>query len=225
MSAEFFRKKWFAIIGGITAVSCVLGVYLYSRHLQNATVEAFSHDYYFLVSNSTSVEASTHTVQLNGGAGYLLDGTDREYVAISAYLTAEEAEKAQANVQEETKIFSLGIENLYFKSKEDKKNAPKIVSAFRCLEDIIEVLHKETARLEQGATQQSSKRILQTLQRQLCYLGEEYGKVFPKYQTTCTQASSKIDEIVDNTVYVKDLRYLQCFLCDAYVSLAKDFSL
>ncbi len=225
MSAVFFRKKLFVMLGAITLLCSVFGVYLYTRYLDNATVEAVSQNYYFLVSDSTSVEASTYEIQLNGGAGYLMEQDGREYVAISTYLTEIEAQTVQKNWKEDTKIFTVGSEKLYFKKQADKKNAKKIIGAFHTLEDIIEVLHLEINRLEKGATQESCKRILQTLEKQFAFLENEYEGFFPKYSKICQTAIKRLEKMINDTVFVKDLRYLQCELCEAYATLAKDFAL
>ncbi len=224
MSAGFFRKRIWIIIGSVTVVFAVLGVYFYTRYLKRATVAAVSQNYYFLVSESTHVEASTHEIQLNGGAGYLLEMTDREYVAISAYLSSEEANAVQESLTEETKICKLGVEKLYFKSKEDKRKAKQIIGAFETFENAIDLLTQETKRLEEGATQESSKRILETLKRQFLFLKKEYDVIFPSYANVCKKAAERLSELIAGTVYAKDLRYLQCTLCHSYVTLAQEFS-
>lgn len=225
MWTEFFKKKLFAVIGVTATFATVVGVYLYTRYLDNATVQAVSQNYYFLVSDSTHVEASAHQIVLDGGAGYLVDDGDREYVAISAYLTSDEAETVQIGVNEPTKVLTLGIENLYFRTPAEKKHAKKITGAFQALEDCIEILDLEIARLEKGATQESSKRILQTLKKQFVFLGKEYGELFSAYAHVCENAAKDLEALINATVYVKNLRYLQCSLCVSYVTLAEEFSI
>ncbi len=211
-------------MGCLTAVSAVLGVYLYTRYLRKATVAAVSQNYYFLVSESTHVEASAQAIRLDGGAGYCLERDDRAYVSVCAYLTEVEAKSVQANLDEDTRVLSLGVENLYFKSREEKRNAAKITGAFTTLSDVIEVLAKETKRLDEGGTQESSKRILEILRRQLVYLSKEYEWIFPSYANVCKRAAERLSQWIEGTVFVKDLRYLQCELCDSYMQLAENFS-
>ncbi len=225
MSASFFKKKWFILLGGFTAVATVFGVYTYTRYLHRATVEAVSQNYYFLVSESTHVEASAQEIQLNGGAGYLLEGNERDYVSICAYLSEEEAKTVQEGLEEDTRVVVVGVDKLYFRSRKDKQNAKKIVGAFQTMLGIIEVLAQETKRLDEGATQESSKRILETLKGQLLYLSKEYEKIFPSYANVCKRAAERLHELISGTVFVKDLRHLQCELCDSYVGLAEEFSI
>ncbi len=225
MSADFFKGKIIAIATGIVAVFVVLGVYMYTRYLDRATVEAVSQNYYFLVSDSTHVEASTQEIILDGGAGYVLNAEGKEYVTVSSYLSSYEAETIQKSLDKETRIIALGVENLYFKTKEEKKNTAKIKGAFQALADCIEVLSKETSRLEKGGTQESCKRILETLRKQFVFLAKEYKDVFLSYGQLCDKTVIELDKLLNNTIFVSDLRRLQCELCYSYVCLAENFSL
>ena len=225
MSAEFFRKKWLFILSCATALFIVAGIYAYTRYLDKATVEAVSQNYYFLVAESTHVEASTHQIILSGGAGYLLDTGDREYVTVASYLTNSEAENVQKSLTEDTKIISLKLNNLYFKTRKQKRNAKKIKAAFLCFADCIEVLYQEISRLEKGGTQESCKRILETLKKQIDYLAKEYKDVFVSYGNLCDKTVKELDVLIQNTVFVSDLRRLQCDMCYSLVRLQEEYSL
>ena len=225
MSADFFKGKIIAIATGIVAVLVVLGVYMYTRYLDMATVEAVSQNYYFLVSDSTHIEASTHEIILDGGAGYVLESNGTEYVTVSSYLSSHEAEMVQKGLDRQTRIIALRVDNLYFKTKEEKRNSAKIKAAFQSLSDCIEVLSKETARLEKGGTQESCKRILETLKKQFVFLGREYNSVFLSYGQLCDRTAVQLEKLLNTTIFVSDLRHLQCDLCNSYVSLANEFSL
>ncbi|MBE7084920.1 MAG: hypothetical protein E7368_02565 [Clostridiales bacterium] len=225
MQAESLKKRIFTVAYVATAFLIVFGIYLYTRYLNNATVEAVSQNYYLLVSDSTHVEASTHQIVLNGGAGYLLEMDGREYVTISAYPTRAEAEKVQSGLAEKTTVLSVGRKQLYFKSAKEKKRAKQVVGALSCLEDAIEVLHQEISRLENGATQESSKKILQILKKQFDYLGTEYGEEYEKFAKVCQWASEFIGAIMEDVVYARDMRYLECALCVSYHELTEEFSL
>lgn len=225
MSAVFFRKKiiWVSVV----LLSCFIcvGVYLYTQYLDRATVEAVSQNYYFLVADTTHVEASAVQVVLDGGAGYILELEEGDFVTISVYTSKEDAENVQKNLQNDTSLISLSVENLYFKSEQEKKSAKKIVGAFHTLSDCIEVLSNEISRMEKGGTQESCKRILETLKNQFVYLGKEYGGILPAYKEVCEKTANSLQVLIDDIVFVSDLRNLQCDLCYSYVRLAEDFSL
>ncbi|MBE5744548.1 MAG: hypothetical protein E7355_00210 [Clostridiales bacterium] len=225
MSADFFKKRTIAITAGVAVFCVIIGICLYARYLDRATVEAFSQNYYFLVSDSTHVEASTHQIVLNGGAGYSMYENGRQYIAFASYLTATEAENVQKNIQDETQIITLSAKNLYFKKRKDKKNKKKIVGAFQTLSNCITVLNQEIVRLETGATQESCKRILKILEKQFRYMSKTYDGVFPSCAAVCQKAVTDLVEIGNETVYTSSLRSLQCELCCSYIRLAKEFSL
>ena len=150
---------------------------------------------------------------------------EREYVAISVYFSKTQAEIVQSNLSMPSMVLEKTTENLYFKTKKQKQKAKRIIGAFSCLKSCIGVLNGEIERLESGATQQSSKRILSDLRRQFAYLAKEYQKDFVSYAFVCEKASAYLLEITDGTVYVGDLRYLLCALCNSFVDLSKEFSL
>ena len=225
MRTEFFRKRILSVVGVATTFFIVIGIYVYTRYLNNATVEAVSQNYYFLVSDSTHIEASTHKIVLSGGAGYLLEENGTEYVTISAYPSKAEAESVQSRVNESTKILSVGQKALYFKTRKEKKNAKVVVNALSCLNDTIEIIHQEISRLEEGATQESSKRLLNIIRKQLDYLANEYRDDYTQYAQVCVWASGFIGEMIAKVVYAQDMRYLECGLCVAYHELAQEFSL
>lgn len=225
MSAEFFKKKYILIVGVLTSIFVVLGVYFYTLYLDRATVEAVSQNYYFLVSNSTHVEASTHQIVMDGGAGYLLEKDGQKYVTVSTYLTGDEAESVQNSLDMDTQIITFGVEKLYFKTREQKANAKQIKGAFQSLANSIEVLSQTIVRLENGGTQEACKRVLEILKRQFAYLGKAYATLLPSYSQLCQGAEKQIEKLVEDTVFVSNLRCLQSELCYSYVCLAREFSL
>ena len=181
--------------------------------------------FYFLVSNSAHVQASTQTVVLNGGAGYLLNNTQ---VAYSVYFSQDEVMRASAQVQEldeGVEQVSLLADHLYFRTSSQKRDKEQILSAFENLRGCMQVLQEEIARLDHGATQESSKRILKTLQKQFAYLKKIYAGKFPAFANVCNLANEQLDQIVAGIVYNRDLRYLLCDLTVSYVDLSQNFSL
>ena len=87
------------------------------------------------------------------------------------------------------------------------------------------MLNGEIKRLEEGATQESSKRILQSLSRQFAYLSKENSMQQEEYTKLCQNASNRVEGFIQGVVYVKDLRYLLCDLCNGYLKLSKNFAL
>ena len=225
MATVFFKKsiKNVAVIVSFFIISVSL---IFAYLLKNATCVAHSQTFYFLVSVSTHVEAGAYEVAQKGGAGYLLCTDERAYVAFSVYFTETESKSAQKNLrQDECKIVTKTAGNLYFKSYKEKQNASRIVDAFSCLRSCMDLLNKESVRLANGATQESSGRILKSLQKQFSYLGKKYETCFSDFSTMCKNAANALNTVMESTIYVKDLRKTLCSLCDEYVRLAGKFSL
>ena len=79
----------------------------------------------------------------------------------------------------------------------------------------------EIGRLDKGATQQSSRATLQILQKQLVYLSNRYEEVFGVFTQVCRDASERIEHVLADTIFAKDLRNIMCQLCDQYIQLTK----
>lgn len=220
MSAGFLKKRISVVIGvalfvGFGLVSCFFA--------RKRTVEInVDKTFYFLVDTSSHVQASTHEVQLVGGAGYLLQGEQGSVVAFSVYVNETDAMRAQEL------LFQTGVDantvkiqsgNLKIK-RGDREKAKRLQGAFESLYGNICVLEKEIARLENGATQQSSARILDTIARNLEFLAKTYADDYAEYAKLCLDTAKALKEEKQGIIYVKDLRYLQCVLCVSYRDLA-----
>ncbi len=229
MLTDFLRKKQFYHLAlSVVSLTFVLISVLYAYSITTVKSVFVGKNFYFLISESTHIEASTHFVSKNGGAGYLLEENQREYVAFSVYLNEEQGENVLSSMKregEQTALLALTSSNLYFKTHTQKANAEEIKGAFSSLYGCIEVLNKEIVRLDKGATQQSSKRLLEMLQRQFAYMEKKYKKSFPKFAQVCKDGSEQLIKIISDIVYVGDLRYLECSLCVSFVDLTKKFSL
>lgn len=228
MSAFFLRKKIFRSLGKIFTFLFIANVLFYAWFLSGAQCVESSKNFYFLVFESTHVEVSTYQTQALGGAGFLLKNENCDYIALSVYLKGEEGDFVQnANSQKtpNCKIVEINSGNLYFKRISEKKNAKKYVGAFDSFYGLIQALNEEIYRLDKGATQESSKRILTVLKRQFAYLNEAYKETFPAFSSVCENAFKNLSEIVGGIVYTKDLRYLMCSFCASYVDLSAMFSL
>ncbi len=217
----------FKILVGILSVLFTVGSIGYAGTLYHAEKVELRKSFFFLVSASTHIEASTHAVTLNGGAGYLLSYKGQNYVALSAYLTEEEGEKVKAasGMFKEITLVKIDVDSLYFKTYREKAQAKTVVGALHSLYGCMEVLKGVVTRLDKGATQQSSDRVLETLERQFTFLKENYKKSFGKFSHVCKNAEGRLKNIRAGTIFVKDLRYLFCELCFAFTELSEDFSL
>lgn len=229
MSAVLFWKKRIAlIVAGVLSTLFVLCTLMYARVLFGVQKVDWKRSFYFLVSASTHVEASTHLAELYGGAGYLLEYKNREYVALSVYLNKEDGLKVSESVStigQEAYLLPMHIDGLYFKTTSQKREINQIKDAFGALDGCIEVLHGEIKRLAGGATQESTKRILGVLIKQFDFLNKEYAKVFSKFSGVCEASKNSISSMLEGKIYLKDLRYVLCELCASYVQIAMDFSL
>lgn len=223
MWTDFFKKNykkiaaialsvWFAVI----AVLC--GVISQKERID------LGKKFYFLVSSSTHIQASTHFVEWSGGAGYLLDYQGCEQVVFSVYLQEQDSLQVQAALMEkDTNVLTISVDSIYLYKRQDKEKKAVIKGAFQTLYNCCEILEKIIDRYAQGGTQESGKRLLNVLQDQLCFLSKEYMKKFPQYADVCQRGAETISQLLKNTIYLKDLRYLLCELSVSYVDLADMF--
>ncbi len=223
MSAKIFKKLvGLACAFAIGVVSFAL---FYSVRLSRTKVVELQKSFYFLVSTDSRVEVSVEFTKLDGGAGYLLEKDNVQYVALAVYLNKEDGIAVQEGLGEElpTKILHKGVSALYFKGK-DKKESALYVNALRTLEGCISVLNECIARLEKGSTQENCKRILEILQRQFAFAQKEYEN-YPAFFTSCGEWLQSLKELCEETVYVQKLRYLLCWQVEGYLALCEGFSL
>lgn len=227
MSADFFKKRILPVVVIAAVLFCAAGGALYGWSVLRVTEIEVSKSFYFLVNTSSHIEASTHNAQYLGGAGYLLEYEEGVYVALSAYLNEADAARAKESLLENNEsvdTVTVVSGNLRIKGK-NEEHAAKLRGAFHSLYGNIEVLEKEIARLENGATQQSSGRILKILEKNFSYLTKEYETTFPAYAQACWEAAAWLKNAREDVIYVKDLRYLQCELCVSYGDLIENYAL
>lgn len=224
MTTGFFYKRICKIATLCITFSFLCFSFAYAVFLSSATVVDTAKTFYFLVSPSTHLEASAHNAMQIGGAGYLLHANGRDYAALSVYLTDTAATAVSTNLTDTpTQIIALESNKLYLKTRRQKQKETVYKNAFSCLGDCIGILDEEIARVEGGATQQSSKRILKTLKNTFAFLSKEYKNGFAAFATVCQSAKNTISALTQATVYVEDLRYLQCELCVSYLRLSEAF--
>lgn len=224
MSVFFLRKKLFIITGYIlsfliTATSLICAVII-----NNAYVYKHERNFYFLVSENPHLQVSGFEIQMENGAGYLVESGDDKYIALSVYLRESDGNKALESASErfdDLKVLSIGSANLYFKNRTEKREATSIINGLNTLLGGIRALNNEITRLEKGATQESSKRVLTDVAKPLGYLGTENEY----FQSAGAIAVDTINKSIADIVYLKDLRYLLCQLCMEYTRICSKFSL
>ena len=219
---DFFLKKYVKLILVGILVFIFMGILNYVGAVsKKARVQVGKH-FYFLVSTSTHLEASTHFVSWSGGSGYLLDDNEQEYVVFSVYLQQEAALQIQENLQEATKVVKRSAEYIYAPSKKISKD---IEGAFQTYYSWLIILEQAISRLVYGCTQQSCKQVLNTIKQQMDYSSKKYNNSFSAYANVCRRGAEQLTKRINGTVYVKDLRYLLCEFCVAYCDLVESFSI
>ena len=227
MSAFLIKSK--RILGVSLGTICVcftLFSFFYAGILVNVEAVQTGREFYFLVSKSAHVEVSAHIARLQGGAGYSLSCNRGAYAAYAVYFSLEESANALQTLQDsetEAQIIEVNANPLYTKGGNTQKE--EIKGAFNCLYAYMQILQSEISRLEKGATQESSKRILSALERQFDYLAKNTLTSISGFSNVCKNAQTCLLEWINDVVYVKDLRYLLCELSVAYVDLSRNFEL
>ena len=222
MRTDFFNRKIWRYIALSQGLAIVLLGFLVCISLQMQPPSVgIVWNFCFLVSQESHIQAGTHEAQLNGGAGYLLSYQGREYVALSVYLKEEDAQRviSQLPEQEEVTLCILTSPQLPGLDKEGGKESIRR-QALDCLYGCMQVLEQETARLDRGATQESSLQIIETLIRQFRFLANKYIQTYSDFSKVCLQAKSFLEGCANPILYVRDLRYLLCELAFSYVDLA-----
>lgn len=226
MRTDFFYKKAGWILGFISAAVFIVSALFYAWGIFQVEKVAVYKRFYFLIQESAGVEASAQFIQQDGGAGYLLETEEGDCAVVAVYLKESDGQSVANKLKDKTaRLVSYTTDYLYFKTAREKKNKDFIVGAFECLYDSISLLNAEIVRLDDGATQESTKRILRVLERQMTFLSKQYASLFPKYAIACGGFAKSFKDLSEEIVYARDLRYLACEFCVAYLGLAEDYSL
>ena len=220
MLTDFFvKKRWLYICIGM--IFFIVASFLsFAVYLSERVVIPLNKTFYYLVTSTNHIEAGTYEAQLNGGAGYLLNCEDGAYVAVAVYLS-EEVGKAVQQEMSNTSLIGVSVGDWQLINPKQHSYVNIYKNAMDCLYHCIEVLSMEIGRLDKGATQQSSRATLQILQKQLAYLSNRYEEVFGAFTQVCRDASERIEHVLADTIFAKDLRNIMCQLCDQYIQLTK----
>lgn len=227
MPTVFFLKKYFTKATMPLLFVFLIGSLFFAGSLSGAQKIGVARTFYFLATDSLHIQTSVHNAQALGGAGYLLQEKDRDYVVFSAYLTEEECWNAETQLLLDvgnTVVIEQRCGNLYLKNGE-KKYANYYAGAFDTLYNLLGILNGEIKRLSNGGTQEDCKRVLEILRKQFAYLAENTPSIFPEYAVVCQNAEKELNAITQGVVYGEDLRYLLCSLCVSYIDLTHNFVL
>lgn len=224
----FLQKNFWQRVGVIALCIFSLGVCLYGYYL-NASLRFFvGVDFFYVVSTNANVSVGAYDAQRDGGAGYLLENDEGTMVAYAVYFSREDGERALGSVQVGDKTAMLttrSVSNLYMKSFEDKKNAQLFVGALTSYLGCMQVLFQEIERLDKGCTQESARKMLHLLERQLNYLSISHVESYPQFSSVCAWLSKDISTYQNEIVYANDLRWILCKMSEDYLSLTNEFAL
>ena len=223
MQAVFFWKKWIKNVVVFGSIILVLACLAYANALQRAVVVQVKKEFSFVGKSFESIGVGSFETQQMGGAGYVLTGIDHSFVAVGVYTSNLDAERVASGLKNGYSVMRVRANDLYFTTNKQKNNAQLYKGAFRSLDGCMQVLSQEIARLENGATQQSSKRILGELKGQFAYLSQTHEKVFPSFALVCNKAEKDLEELAQNIITTAKLRYLLCQWSADYCQLSREF--
>ncbi len=225
LADNFLKKNLFRIASLALTLFCVLGC-MYASLITNAKrVDVNSH-FYFLVTDDVKTEVGAEFAKLEGGAGYLLEHGGSEFVALAVYLEEGEGLTVQENLQKEGKITSLlqkGVLALWFKGVK-KKRANLYVNGLNTFKSYIYLLNETINRLDKGLTQERCKSLLNTQVKQYQYAKECYRE-YSALSDIFEKSAQQLFAILEEVVYLKDLRYLLCWQTEKYIGLCEEFSI
>lgn len=225
MLTDSLLRKTVRLCVAISVAFTVCFVWLAGEYT-NATVLQTQKQFYFLVSDSSHVEASVYATQSLGGAGFLLFFENKEYATYSVYTDEESSERALLRVQEkcdDAVLLNVSANDIRLTGAR-KTRAAIYRSAFTCLYAQIRLFNEESARIDDGITQESIKRFLRIQERQFAYMERAYCEDFPAFSAICHTMSEGLRDMSEGTIYAKQMRYATCYLCDSYVKLASKVS-
>ena len=223
MQAVLFWKTW---LKKVTMYGCFMLVFvclLYANALHYAKVIAVNTSFSFVVKKCDNVAVGGFETEQIGGAGYSITVGGATYVAVGVYDSYSVAQNIAQSLGETYLVHTLQANDLYFTTKEQKKNAAIYVGALSSLNGCMQVLSQEIIRLDNGATQNSSRHVVQDLYNQFAYLGETYKNMYPPFSQVCKESANELLLIGEDIIYAQKLRRLQCALSVEYCQLCKEF--
>lgn len=228
MTAKSFFKRCFVCVFGWVSCLFTCAVCVYAGYIQNATVVNETRCFYFVVSERENVEVGAHFADHQGGVGRLFSYNDRSYAVFSVYSVLKNGESARTSLTEAgetTALLEIPVGDLYFKTREQKRNAPLVRGAFDCLYQNIRVMEQTVTLLDNGGTQEECKRLLSIMEKQFSYMAKQYKTRFASMSSFCSVRASALQKLEDGILQSKDLRAEMYETCTGYLRLRAEFSL
>lgn len=223
---EYCVKSLF-VLGMVTLVSAfIIGYFAaMSVRMKHFTVDR---TFYFL-----SVRADPGTVSVaakseysEGGAGYTFTSGKNNYVALAGYNDEREATIVRDNLKakgKECEIVPLKVDSFYFTDKKEVAVYEETRGFVNTLLSCVDLAYETANRLEEGRfTQKEAGRVLGEIGGVL--EGAEATNV-PAAAKLAREGSEKCDEITEDIIYAKEVRYLQLMLSEGIYDLQKLFVL
>lgn len=221
------RKKVIGIFTLLLSVLFVLLSFFYSVFLSQIKVVPVRERFYLLVAEELRIEAGAEFIKLEGGAGYLLRYEGKDYLLMSVYLSETDGESVRVSLTgmgRAVQLLSVSIKYLYFKGTQ-KKQTTMYTTALDTLKSYLCVMERCVSMLDNGATQESVKRILLPMRRQLLYLSKLYKMEYSPFAKLCFSIATELGKIENGILYARDLRYLSCGIVDGYLRLCSAFTI
>ena len=227
MATSFLQKKLIYGLSIFISAFIVVLSFFYGVFLSKTKVVARFETFYLLVAEELRIEAGAEFIKLEGGAGYLLRYEGTDYLLMSVYLSETDGESVRVSLTgmgRAVQLLSVSVKYLYFKG-EEKEQSTMYMSALDALKSYLCVMERCVSMLDNGATQESVKRILIPMRRQLLYLSNLYKTEYSPFAKLCSSIATELGEMENGILYTRDLRYLSCGIVDGYLRLCKKFTL
>jgi len=198
----------------------------YATYIKGRTVVHLGKEFYFLTVPAETVEVSALEIQKDGGAGFLLSFSKEQRMALAVYANEADGKKILLNNQgkyEDLRLVCVRCDRLYF-GFQSAKEGKDVLTALNTLDEYISLLNEMIARVENGQTQEASKRILKEIGKNFDYLKKAYQKKYPELSAVYQKGAIELQKQTDNLVFAKDLRYVVCLLSKGYIDFAERYS-
>lgn len=230
MTTEFLLRKRAARLAFTLCLSVLFFSLFYAFALSKATVVPVDGAFYFLVSTKDNLQASKEEAYLLGGAGYLLTIDESPCVSYAVYSSQEVGRTHRTELEHSGKEVALReyrLNDLYFKTPREKRNAHKVKNMLGCLKTCTEVLGELAQKAESGEyTQETLKASLRVLRSVLSGLSKRTAEgYFEGLRSSLSEINCHLEEKGKDIVFAKDLRYAQVALSEQIILLCHTFLL
>jgi hypothetical protein len=218
MTTGLFFKKSIKIGISLLLVTIFLFTAVFAFVLSKAKRIEISKNFYFLVADSSHIQASVEVALLQGGAAYIMDGK----VVYSVYFNFEDGNAVWEKTPQ-TKLVERKIDCLYLISSTQKEKGKIYQTAFDNLYECILYLENLIAELEKGMTQEEVQKKLKVFSKHTNRLKKTYENTFSICANIFKGLTEKLEEISHKTVFASKLRYILCDLAKEYIAVASHF--